>query len=208
MQAKNLSFVTFFTKEFPKIFSNILRGLSRKIGSMSTELLTRALALGSVPTGEMRPDLSKPQERRELMTRKDLLLLVLASAEGQSFSPVQLQKSLFLVRELMSNQLPDAEFYDFQPYHYGPFDKTIYSDAEISKREGLVNITPVPGQQWNRYSISAEGIIATQGFQMSDKARRNVKKIVDWVRGMSFEQLISTIYKHYPRFKENSVFQG
>jgi len=34
---------------------------------------------------------------------------------------------------MMPDQV-DADFYNFKPYHYGPFDKTVYDDAEEPKK--------------------------------------------------------------------------
>ena len=56
--------------------------------------------------------------------------------------------------------MPDqvgSHFYQFKPYHYGPFDKTVYDDAERGEEKGLINIKPAPGQRWDHYSISAAG---------------------------------------------------
>ena len=58
------------------------------------------------------------------------------------FSPVQLQKAVFLVIKAGLAGLP-AEAYDFQPYHYGPFDINIYHDAEALHEEGALLRAPV-----------------------------------------------------------------
>ena len=63
------------------------------------------------------------------VTRSDWTLLAICAGGFRGLSPVQLQKTLFL----LGKQLPEAvtaDFYDFQAYHYGPFDRTVYVDAE------------------------------------------------------------------------------
>jgi uncharacterized protein YwgA len=75
------------------------------------------------------------------MTPKDWTLLVIAAADPKPLQPVQLQKSLFLLgRNLSPEQLQVKEFYDFQPYDYGPFCSDIYSNAEKLSDEGLIRI--------------------------------------------------------------------
>ena len=69
------------------------------------------------------------------MTPKDWTLLVLASAGGP-LSPVQLQKTLFLIdRNLSRAQRGVTRFYNFRAYDYGPFDSAIYTDAVILQTE-------------------------------------------------------------------------
>ena len=74
------------------------------------------------------------------MTRHDWLLLVLAAAEGDTLSPLQLQKSLFLVGHGLAG-LVSTDFYDFQPHAYGPFAAAVYHDAE-SATPGLGCYSP------------------------------------------------------------------
>jgi len=149
-------------------------------------------------------DLSKAQARGEAVTKREILLLVLEAAE-ESLTPVQLQKSLFLVGRLMSKVVGD-DFYHFEPYHYGPFNGTIYDDIRTEAANGFINVTTVPGQRWSCYSISNKGREEAAQVQASEKSRKNIKKIVTWVMGMTFEKLVATIYRLYPEFKENSVF--
>ena len=86
------------------------------------------------------------------MNRSDWALLAIASADGSSVSPVQLQKALFLLGEDLPKTKTQS-FYEFEPYHYGPFDQAVYSDAEKLSREGLVSIVPGP-QLRNRVYVA------------------------------------------------------
>ena len=70
------------------------------------------------------------------MDRTNLLLLVLDAAGGEPFSPVQLQKSLFLVTKARIPHLPD-DGYEFEPYHYGPFSQQIYEDLSTTAKRTL-----------------------------------------------------------------------
>src|SRR5947209_2707195 len=75
-------------------------------------------------------------ERANAMNRKDWTLLAICSANGNGLSPVQLQKALFL----LSREMPNAvgNFYHFTAYHYGPFDRAVYDDAERLAADGMV----------------------------------------------------------------------
>ncbi|GAH73860.1 unnamed protein product, partial [marine sediment metagenome] len=74
------------------------------------------------------------------MKKKDWILLALNCSEDKTLSPVQLQKSLFL----LGHMFPDAvnnNFYNFIPYHYGPFCLKIYEDTDFLKLKDLINIS-------------------------------------------------------------------
>jgi hypothetical protein len=37
---------------------------------------------------------------------------------------------------------------------------------------------------------------------------RYIRELSEWVRGLSFAQLVSAIYKEYPEMQVNSLFRG
>src|SRR5436190_18669612 len=78
------------------------------------------------------------------MEPKDWTLLVISAADSRGLSPVQLQKSLFLLERRLSEEAPAEKlgesFYEFVPYNYGPFDVKVYQDAEALEERGLVTI--------------------------------------------------------------------
>ena len=143
-----------------------------------------------------------------MMKKKDWILVALNCSEDKTLSPVQLQKSLFLLKHMN----PDAfseNFYDFIPYHYGPFCLNIYEDADLLKFNDMININVNMIERWNIYSIT------DKGTKYADNLNKQIKpelydytlKMVKWVKSKSFSQLISTIYKQFPEFKVNSVFK-
>ena len=90
------------------------------------------------------------------MTRQDWLLLVLA-ADGKTFSPLQLQKSLFLVGYDLA-KLVGSDFYTFRPFDYGPFDATVYRDGRPEQAaQGLVTIRSHPVTR-RVFSLTMRGI--------------------------------------------------
>lgn len=102
-----------------------------------------------------------------------------------------------------------SKFYDFVPYNYGPFDKAIYSDAEALEAEGLVFIDR-ESMSTPRYVITGEGAKRARELSRNaeKKATKYLEEIVDWCRSRSFPELVRAIYKAFPEYKRNSVFQG
>ena len=134
------------------------------------------------------------------MTPKDWTLLVLASAGGP-LSPVQLQKTLFLIdRNLSRAQRGVTRFYNFRAYDYGPFDSAIYTDAVILQTEGRAMISDSAGPH-RQYAVTPAGM--ADAAQLRRALEPNVLEYVDraarWVRSMPFRE---------PEMRANSVFRG
>lgn len=146
-----------------------------------------------------------------VLTPGDWTLLVIAAAPGQAIEPVQLQKSLFLLgRNLSRAQLRVANFYEFSAYDYGPFCSAVYEDAERLEREGLVRIARPPETRFNMYSVTEAGVAraAKIGSGLAEPTREYLRAVVTWTRSLSFNDLVSSIYKAFPEMKANSVFSG
>ncbi|MFQ5874196.1 MAG: hypothetical protein ACE5JL_10395 [Dehalococcoidia bacterium] len=142
------------------------------------------------------------------MDARDWVLLVIAAAQGEALSPVQLQKSLFLIGE-NCREVVGRKFYKFAPYHYGPFSPTIYEDAEELESEGLITINREPWQRWVGYAATREGIGRAEELEdlLPENVADYVTEVVAWTRRLSFPQLVSTIYKRYPKYRQNSIFR-
>jgi uncharacterized phage-associated protein len=144
------------------------------------------------------------------MTPKDWTLLVVAAAKGRPLSPVQLQKSLFLLgRNLGVKQLHTEIFYDFRAYDYGPFNRQVYNDAKQLRDEGLIMISPDAGVRYRDYGATPSGLetASTLRATLDSAVTRYLDAIVEWVRSLSFTALVQAIYRDYPDMKANSVFR-
>ena len=146
---------------------------------------------------------------RMSMKRADWLLLALAQGKGDPLTPVQLQKVLFLLgRERRA--AAGRAFYKFVPYNYGPFCRDIYTDAEALEADGLVRIDRAePGRAWPEYSATAAGLRRSVQLKKSapPDGAQYLARVVDWARGLNFQQLVKAIYDRYPDQKINSVFR-
>ncbi|MDP8212110.1 MAG: hypothetical protein P9X22_02310 [Candidatus Zapsychrus exili] len=144
------------------------------------------------------------------MEKKDWILLVTSCAEDRGLTPVQLQKSLFLLRQKMPMIFEKKEYYEFIAYDYGPFCIDIYRDAENLASEGLININMFSGKRFEQYSITLKGLKATEKIkkEISGEIYEYIHKVIQWIVHLTFPQLIRSIYKEFPSYSKNSVFKG
>ena len=142
------------------------------------------------------------------MNRSDWTMLALAAAAGAALEPVQLQKTLFLLGKNLGAETLGEGFYDFAAYDYGPFSKLVYEDAEELERAGLITIARPPAVRYREYRITARGRERATAIAsgVPERATRYVTSVVQWVRSLSFNALVSAIYKQYPDMAANSVF--
>lgn len=143
------------------------------------------------------------------MRREDWTLLVIAAAKKRGLSPVQLQKSLFLLGQRLDKSTLGDDFYAFEPYNYGPFDVTVYQDAERLAGDGLVTISRTPERRWALYLSTENGSEAAEKLRKGVPAQwlRYADRLVTWVQHLSFRDLVRAIYAEYPEYRANSVFR-
>ena len=143
------------------------------------------------------------------MERRDWTLLAIAAGGKDGLSPVQLQKSLFLLGQMCPEDI-GPDFYNFEPYDYGPFDADVYSDARELERMALAVISPDALGRWRRYGITALGAECAERSKQSASTRtvEYLEAIIGWAKNLSFSELLGTIYRHFPEYSVNSVFRG
>jgi uncharacterized protein YwgA len=143
------------------------------------------------------------------VNRKYWALLALSKSPQKRLSPVQVQKVLFLVGQYFTDAV-GSDYYDFKPYNYGPFDATVYRDLDSLRWEGFVVSVPADGGSWSEYEITAAGSAkAAELVKRADSdALGYIKRVASWARQITFSELVRAVYKHFPAYRENSVFQG
>lgn len=142
------------------------------------------------------------------MTRSEMLLAGLAAGgENVTYTPVQVQKLFFLLDKEAAPAL-GGPFFSFVPYDYGPFDQSVYAGIDDLARRNLASV-----QSTGRYRVyglsqsgQAEGRRILEGLQPA--TREYVGNVARWVRQLTFQQLVASIYNKYPEMKANSVFRG
>lgn len=136
----------------------------------------------------------------------DVLLKIITAAEGDPISPVQLQKVAFLVGEECKEFVP-TPYYKFEPYDYGPFSAKLYQDAEILEERGLISIEVNPNGGWKEYraTFRSSGVDTSS---IHEQLAEYIETAVKWAMSLTFRELVSSIYHHYPKYRENSIFNG
>lgn len=144
-----------------------------------------------------------------LMNQEKFALIALAAGGKAPHSPVQIQKLLFLL-ERKAGKIFDGPQFNFRPYAYGPFDKDVYLVLDRLSERGLVEISCLPLEKGRQYKLTAEGQI--EGSKMLERLPSQYRKFVvtlsNFVRSLTFSQLVSAIYREYPEMKANSIFNG
>lgn len=140
------------------------------------------------------------------MTKKDIILAALSPAKESRYTPVQVQKLLFLIDKQIP-RLVGGPIFDFKPYNYGPFDKSVYEEITALANDGYIDI--ISENTWQCYRLTNIG--QTKGEQLfralDEVAQSYVAKASEFVRALTFSELVSAIYKAYPEMRQNSVFQ-
>ena len=141
------------------------------------------------------------------MNQKEIVLAGLAPANGEQHSPVQVQKLFFLIDKKIADAV-GGPYFEFQPYNYGPFDSAVYTVLEELESDGYVDI--IPNRNWMNYKLTVQGQEKGEEILngLPDEAKAFFVKASEFVRRLSFTQLVSAIYKAYPEMRANSVFQG
>jgi hypothetical protein len=142
------------------------------------------------------------------MNPSEILLAGLAAGgENATYTPVQVQKLFFLLDREASTSL-GGPFFNFVPYDYGPFDQAVYSGLDALARQNLASVQNVG--RYRVYGLSQEGQVEGRRLleALQPAARDYVTNVARWVRQLSFQQLVASIYKKYPDMKANSVFRG
>jgi uncharacterized protein len=140
------------------------------------------------------------------MEQKDLVLACMLAANGESYQPVQIQKLIFLFQERTQN----GKIFDFVPFDYGPYDPAIYHRLEELSDAGIVEIIGGPFAKYRLYKLTSIGNdkAKTEFNKLLPKEQEYLKRLSEWVRSLSFAQLVGAIYNEYPAMRQNSVFKG
>jgi uncharacterized protein len=142
-----------------------------------------------------------------MTTRKEWLLLAIAQRRGAALTPVQIQKTMFLMKMEAGAYLGDS-FYSFSAYNYGPFSSTIYDDLSELVSAGHIEERQSHRVRWSAYAVTPAG--SERAERVERKADRSatsfLKQVVEWVSSVSFPELLRAIYTKYPKYAKNSLF--
>jgi hypothetical protein len=142
------------------------------------------------------------------MTRQEYVLAVLAAGNGAGHDPVHVQKLFFLLDRRVA-ELVGGPWFAFEPAAYGPYDKAVYEELRALSQRGLVSISKEAGVP-RTYHLTPEGIAEgqTQLAKFPGATADYIRRLSAWVRGLSFSELVSAIYRAFPEMRAKGVFQG
>jgi hypothetical protein len=141
------------------------------------------------------------------MERQELMIAALAAAgENATFAPVQVQKLFFLIDREASHAV-DGPHFAFEPYDFGPFDRTVYVELERLERDDLVRIDQ--SGRYRSYALTPDGYTAGMRLlaEMPEPAQTFIRRAAAWVRALDFQKLVAAIYRRYPEMRANSIFR-
>jgi len=140
------------------------------------------------------------------LTQDDVLLLIADGATGSyPLDPIRLMKGAFLVTQL--GRPAWRRLFEFRPYHYGPFDSSVYSARNRLMHAGLLDAEHVG--RYPRYELTPEG-----DARVAQLERGAASGDADWFRQIGryvttrpFAQLLEEVYERYPDFAVRSVMR-
>lgn len=138
------------------------------------------------------------------MDNEQLVLLILGISKSE-LSPIQLQKIIFIAQDKLGSQV--IQGFNFEPYYFGPFDKNLYSILNTLCKEGFVEQISVENKRWKKYRITNEGYDKIKSDMDNNASNSYLRKLVDFVKSLSFIQLLKTVYSNYPEMKVNSIIK-
>lgn len=127
-----------------------------------------------------------------MFTRQKVLLAMLKAA-GRPVQRIELTKWSFLLRHETSSGGGSA-YFDFVPYHYGPFSFGLYQEA--GKLESLGFIA-TDQDSWMTGNVVAPPLEDSQ-------IKSDVLAIIQKFGGLEVESLMDYVYPKYPAFTTHS----
>jgi len=142
------------------------------------------------------------------MERWQFLLLFLGTgkAADRILDPVRIMKGMFLLERYGGLR---EHSYDFEPYDYGPFSISLYSDLDLLEGKELIERIARPGRSWSSVRVTDEGrkLAGSLEEQAKPEELESISKVHSEVLDKTFADLLRHIYEKYPKYAGRSVFQ-
>jgi hypothetical protein len=138
------------------------------------------------------------------MRKRDILLyfIYIPVENLELISPIQIMKGMFLIKQ----ELKLENFYEFEPYLYGPCSFEIYHDLELLTKERLISQIP-SGRRWFYYKITPLGKnkIMSISKNINENLAKGILGIKKFIAGKSIFELLHYVYNKYPEYARNSI---
>ena len=127
-----------------------------------------------------------------MLTRQKILLSLLRAVD-RPVGRLELMKWSFLLRHESKTQ-GGASFYEFLPYHYGPFSFSLHQEIGKLQDQGFVKKSDD-----NHWEI---GVVA--GLSPDRELENDATSLAKKHAGKSVDNLLDEIYSKYPQYTVNS----
>ena len=138
------------------------------------------------------------------MQKSEVILAAMASAHrAAAFDALRIQKLIFLIEQEAASYIEGPHF-DFEPYHYGPFDKMIFRGLDKLWKSGEVEF--VQGER-THYALTELGYRSGREIlgDLPEPVSEYFERCARWILSHSFGAILSAIYDKYPDMAVNSV---
>jgi uncharacterized protein YwgA len=136
--------------------------------------------------------------------KRDILLyfIYIPVENLELISPIQIMKGMFLIKQ----ELKLENFYEFEPYLYGPCSFEIYHDLELLTKERLISQIP-SGRRYFYYKITPLGKdkIMNTSKVIDENLAKGILEIKKLIAEKSILELLQYIYSKYPEYTKNSI---
>lgn len=119
------------------------------------------------------------------------------SGTAKRLTSMQLQKTLFVLGQLRSHTVGD-NFYQFVPYHYGPFSKAIEDDLRRLEEQQLVQSVE-SSREWE-ITQGGTQLAATLSESEDTETVAYLGRLTQWARRVTRAVLLSAIYERFPEY--------
>lgn len=130
------------------------------------------------------------------MLNRQKTLLYMLQRVGREATKIEVTKWCFLLRHEMPSE-GGSSFYQFLPYHYGPFSNCLTREADSLVSEGYIK--PGENQGW----IVREDLSAVTA-NLSPAVKKDIDRIIERFGQKQQNRLLDYVYERFPAFTVNS----
>jgi len=128
-----------------------------------------------------------------VLNRQKIILEILKVAEAP-VSKLELMKWAFVLARESPNGGGEA-FYEFLPYHYGPYSFSLQRDMDQLVQAGQATATE---KSWHTNAHQQQPIVLQKSLL------RDIRATVERFRSWPVNELIDYVYQNYPKYTVNS----
>ncbi len=142
-------------------------------------------------------------------------LLLLAFIRERAARPQKSAQAAILVTALMKYTFllqmggnGHRRFYQFVPYHYGPFAKELYADLRRLQADGLVKVDNDTDEDKTRITLADPAKVAEALAELPQGLQEDVNAILDTYGDLNHKALLATVYEKYPSYAKKGGLSG